>query len=142
MNRDLASIRAASRDNEAIFRSTSNSFAEKGLVLKDMAQNELYVSRLDPETPSATLDKMRIKQLMKDTFDDLRRMNRTHQNFPTAQDNFEEVDRALEQESMASEQRDGSPVLHENFGASEVAVRKSDAVSDINAASKVVSLDG
>ena len=71
INFDLNSLGPMSVDNEHL-RSTGGSFAERGLILKEV--NPRF-RKEDLETPSATMDKAKLKKILNSTNSDLRRMN-------------------------------------------------------------------
>ena len=73
INMDLNSLGPMSREAEHL-RSTSGSFADRGLILKEL-HPKLAIG--DSDTPSATVEKLRLTKLLKSTQDDVRRMNQT-----------------------------------------------------------------
>ena len=63
MNMDLYSVEPLV-DSPNILRSTGQSFAERGLVLKEVNR---HINYDELATPSATVDKAKLKKLLKST---------------------------------------------------------------------------
>ena len=71
MNFDLNSLGPMSLENDHL-RSTGGSFAERGFILKEVNPR---VKPDELETPSATVDKLKLKKLLNSTASEVRRMN-------------------------------------------------------------------